>query len=583
MDLPEEILGEILSHIRSDGTSALAGLQIALTCKSLYQDFQPVIAALRTKLLSEAQRKNELRFDNPGADRRIRTVRFVTRSCDDSDTIWSLIHLLSGKDGLNGVCTFILLLRVDDEWLQWNPRGQTAWSRAMLKLLELLVQHPGIELVIDGELHSTTPPSLFNWASFGDNDQPFKHTLFNHHPYIPDSPTALAVDDRKTHQAPTTPLDDASQLLGDRLASTPFTIQSVAEWVDDLGHTMQSTLVPQALVYSVPPLAMAGARTTDIKLRRLAFHPVMYSHINLLTLRVFDSLTHLELHRCKLIEPDWQAVLPTWTFTRLSHLHLTTSSAIGKPMILFLQRHPSIVDAKLFLRAAFKVADQPCMGGESPSRVLPNLQNLEAYPIGLHQLTQSFTLPALNIVAVRQIQNDDADFAEVTTSLSLLPLRAPSLHHLSLNMAYVKESLNDWLRSATSTSPIERGDSTHTSNLHDVLSGLKNVKSLTLTVHQTRTVRSSQWPPDIYVSPELVVDFVAAFPSLEKVVLQRLFYNPPREERPIFWASIRRVWDVASSLQRLELSGVGGAVTVPCVWVRGEREPSPGFDAYFPA
>ncbi|KAF5339089.1 hypothetical protein D9611_011143 [Ephemerocybe angulata] len=160
MDLPEEIIAKILSYLREPQPTALTGLQVAYACKSLYQDFRPIILQVMAHLRSTAERRRSLALfvgapeysedpDEP-APAPLKEIVFTSHSCEDADTIWSVHSLLLNPEILAGLRRFQLSLKLDNQWI-WAgspPKAHVAWIRAVVRLLGRLLENDAVKLEI---------------------------------------------------------------------------------------------------------------------------------------------------------------------------------------------------------------------------------------------------------------------------------------------------------------------------------------------------------------------------------------------------------------------------------------------------
>ncbi|KAF5339179.1 hypothetical protein D9611_011144 [Ephemerocybe angulata] len=188
-------------------------------------------------------------------------------------------------------------------------------------------------------------------------------------------------------------------------------------------------------------------------------------------------------------------------------------------------------------------------------------------------------LVAPNLEALIIDARHDAKFSDTMALLHLVPGRLSSLQRLTVRVTYAGD-LHDTLRSICSNKfvytifPVRAGTipSLNITSIH-----------LVATSKSTGFMQSQSVAPKKYVDPAAVASFLAAFPLLENVVLDGLFFCLQGVNPQQFWLDIKRIWTTSKGLERLEIRGIGEmweTQGVPAVWNKGDKEPTPGFDFY---
>ncbi|KAF6745489.1 hypothetical protein DFP72DRAFT_925859 [Ephemerocybe angulata] len=617
MDLPEEIIAKILSELRSNLSSSepLRNLRVAFTCKALYRMFQPEIARLQASRLRNAidliehgysleTETTEVRLeqvfrdtaildrtdDIPQAEGVLPTIPNVRRSetpgeekarpkvppldiqfhleahnpsSTDLDAIWSLNSLLSRKQVSSKLAKLQLTFRTSVQWPDWGAKSQAEWGSAVLKLLEAVVKLEGLELELSARetYHAAFPAELTR------NSDPQviarrRSKLIAYRTMLLDTMNALK--DAKTHVPKGTTI-------------VPFAI-----FDDTTCQELECRFIPQELQYQIPKCSMADNRLTSLSLTDRIFHPAPYSFTDLVIRS--SPLTHLHLDGCGLADYDWDDILPSWKLPQLSYFTVKKMSIPLSGILLFVKNNPTLTDLELMVDPP----PSPACTNElitDLDNVHHKLRNLTATPEMLFQLFSSpFTSPNLDKLTIQEIINRHGtspqahreDLQKIVSALALTPCRAPALRRLRLNLAFT-EALGSWLLSAIPK------DGEPATNLQLALSGLGSIASLRMRAH--RTYGSSFWPPAIFVHPNSVVTFIAAFPTLKKVSIHDFFLSPSQEDLEKaelgFWESLGGIWTASLTLKRMKIMGIGREHTQEkAVWNRGEDEPTPNFKSY---
>ncbi|KAF6745535.1 hypothetical protein DFP72DRAFT_925938 [Ephemerocybe angulata] len=618
MDLPEEILAKIFTDLQEDAqtTGDFHHLRIAFTCRSLYAKFQPLIEASQCKILIQAAEEKVLRaLDDPSLlrcaipeplaqpERTIRAlfdrprpstgrhkegafmnnepshptpainppfnVALTVKSYDtvaaDVNLIWSLHGLIARRQV--SLHRFSIAFETESQWPSWGLNHQNQWGRAVLKLLELVVSHGGVELELTARSVYHSP---FDASRKNVNQLEFAELV--------EWSQRLCVYNDARSKA----YRDGTWPTHAPKGTTVITNEEFDE-ANGTWH-FHSKFVPQALAYRPPESALVNVRLSTLHLKGPMFHPALFPFVDPLVSHSLSSLTELHLSGCGLGPADWNEMLHMWTFSQLTHFSIERVETI--PIIaigLFLRNNAkSLQDIWMIMYTEIENLEIP-LEGPSPftSRTpLPNLQTLFGTPEILHPLFQQLPLsyPNLDSLTISEYGKTPhaplGDLADVTGIFSRIPQCAPGLRRVALDLTFTPELIG-WMESAYTGS---RAATHAQQTLYNSLSEITSVKSLSLRAHVIPQEGSTgHWPPRIYVPSQSVSAFVGAFQSVETVDIDTLFYCPPDEEE--FWSGMREVWIASKSLQRLELSGIRGS-SKTVVWRRGEVSPSPGYETF---
>ncbi|KAF6741593.1 hypothetical protein DFP72DRAFT_942931 [Ephemerocybe angulata] len=611
MYLPEELLAQIFTNLQDDAENSIGGfrdLRVAFTCKGLYAMFQPFIQESQCQTLFEAAKGRLLKFEDPASrqrqelfsqtEQKIRSlfrgaqlsidhrneiaastdghpaagpafgspleVALTIKSYDaveaDIGPIWSLHSLLAKQEV--SIHRLRVIFKTDCQWPSWSQYHQKEWGRAVLRLLELVSGIGEIELELSAIAVLRTPFHDENNSKLALSMSPAeeKACLKRSHAYLASLSKA-----RKDIAWPT-------------FAPKGTTIATIGAF-DDVNKTwhFHSEINPQTLAYQLPENAMGTSHLSTLDLRGDMFHPTLFPFVDPLVAQSSSSLTNLQLRECGLGPDDWNEVLPNWNFSKLATFHIECKRFPIFAIVAFLRNNISLKKVRMVIQTVVGDLEGPL---EFKSVVsLPNLQSVYGTPeIILPILKSPLTFPNLESVTISQGGKEPhaplGDLTDVTALFSLLSQRAPRVREISLDLTFTPE-LSTWMHSANTNIQSAEPNS---QRLSGALSKLVSVKSLSLNAHTIpREVTNCMWPPFIYVPAESVAAFVGAFPSLEEVAIDALFYCPPDADE--FWAGVMQFWTASASLQRLEMKGISGA-TKTALWNRGEEEPTPGYAAF---
>ncbi|KAF5339168.1 hypothetical protein D9611_011132 [Ephemerocybe angulata] len=285
-------------------------------------------------------------------------------------------------------------------------------------------------------------------------------------------------------------------------------------------------------------------------------------------------------------------MIATWPrFDKLTHLKVTNTGTLPIPVILsFLHANPSVEVVQLLVPP---VRDHNLLE-TSPQLVglEVNIKELTATPWDLGAfLSFHPILPHLESLEIYQVkasvwEEGTTEWDRIAQFIqhNTLPKHSGAQGRLQrLKLSFSDEyRLEEWLYNAVA-SPWTGKDGTLREPIGEIalVKALASCPSLTFLHVSTRDV-----PRRLYFHPDIVVDFIAAFPSLQTVILQGLFYNPPDDHRgknsSAFWHALARLWEVCSALRTLEIRDLTeGSESGAAVWRNGRKEgPAGGLDLY---
>ncbi|TEB32884.1 hypothetical protein FA13DRAFT_1731406 [Coprinellus micaceus] len=563
--LPPELLAEILSYLRTNPPTSLDGLQIAFTCRAVYEEFKPLISAFhvrdhnsqgsghlvgpdvfksraeeafaRTSANSSPQKTPPAysNFEFPDFE-----VAYLVEpySLNDVSTVWSLASLLSRPHIALHLRRFILRWGIKRPI---DPTPTAAWQRALAHLVQTCTGIEGVELILMGTL----------------------------------SPGVALIGPPPHFEPPTFSNSQVSKLCIEGIGFTTF------------------------------------------------WRP----HLHSLLTQSANTLTHLSIDSSPHPPDSWEAVFSNeWGLHRLEHFEIKGTEVPFTTLVRFLFSCPSISSAILSIPHPSQSGNggnhTALIQPEDRPRFLPNLRRLDATLNILLTLFDHSSFPnyeeaqliiprlgALTVLGEDITSNTYGDesqsYNNLTKLLSCLTGR-PLLQTLEMQIRYTS-GLETWLESASAgeESPPQGvqviADGTwslkgvagslinsitaslvhshrHTPSLRRTLASLPHIRSLTLEF-SSRPDSFAGYPPNYAIRPDSIATFMSALPGLEEVVLDGAFYRPENavKNTEALWEELGKMWTVCPQLERLEVRKIGGSNT-PAVWKRGEEEPTPGFD-----
>ncbi|TEB32842.1 hypothetical protein FA13DRAFT_1790525 [Coprinellus micaceus] len=216
VDFPYELFLEILSYIRSESPPTLAGLQVGLTCRLLYEEFRPLIAKVHLQKLFQQYEREEVHVKNQDSGNMLRFpigqfIKHATLAVDpphsqgvvenfdirpqtplkpfnfrftfcytpktfDVDAIWACVYLLSNEMVSAKLSRFGLTMNGRLCRLA-GSEPPAAWARALAKLLQVCASRKGCKYITLGTESPAAGSEQPGWEAREEYDLPIPSSI----------------------------------------------------------------------------------------------------------------------------------------------------------------------------------------------------------------------------------------------------------------------------------------------------------------------------------------------------------------------------------------------------------------------
>lgn len=608
VDLPYELFLEVLSYIRFQSPPTLAGLQVGLTCKELYEEFRPLIAKVHLQKLVQQYEGDEVHVHNEDSSTIDRFplrqfIKHATLALDpvhsqgkaknidsrpqkplksfnfrfgfsytpktfDVNAIWACIYLLSNEIVSTNLAHFALGM----DWGQCRVAGSEtsiAWARALAKLVQLCARCEECRNIT----LRTRPPAAGSeetgWEAHEDQLP------------IPSSTTQL----------PEFSMSNFIDLPILKFCVAPIIRQSTVTLV---GLTMLHCWAPAPLwdglmdiLWHLPQLTSLSILASYLPFRRTS--PAAASLNTPETRVVLEKGSMKRLHT--LPNAKNSAFLPNLGFlwTNMALLLLFAEAKLDFPALTKLrieERYPTGSDA-VYTEATVYLGVPIAVDFNDLGRVfvyigghLTSLENL------------SLTLPCsaelgswLESVPDLSADSDATDSPLPFANHPEFPAMFYTLRALPANPSHFRDDPAE-----IAGSQFQSIIPTSEEILRSLLA-LKHLKTLSLASYGPGKSWETHRRFSYSFHPSSVVSFIKAFPGLKEVHLLNLFSVLEKKlfaNKDAFVDAVETLWESCSGLDGLEIRPIERerrmpAWMTPMLWLRGGSDCKPDFDQYLRA
>jgi hypothetical protein len=601
VDFPYELFLEILSYIRSESPPTLAGLQVGLTCRLLYEEFQPLIAKVHLQKLFQQYEREEVHVKNQDSGNMSRFpigqfIKHATLAVDpphsqgvvenfdirpqtplkpfnfrftfcytpktfDVDAIWACVYLLSNEMVSAKLSRFGLTMNGRLCRLA-GSEPPAAWARALAKLLQVCASRKGCKYITLGTESPAAGSEQPGWEAREEYDLPIPSSI-THLPEI----TLLESIDLPIFNFCVAPILRRS-------TSTSVNLTMLHCWAPaPLWDGLLSSLwhLPQLTSLRIVDAYLPFRRTapaTPPNVTRTVFEKGLMKRLRAPpTAQHSPFLPNLDYLRANmallLLFAEAELDFPALTKLQIEEMYPTGGGAAYPETARYLGGPVAVDFDDLSLIFVYIAGHLTGLG--TLSLTLPCSAELGSW------------LESVSELSADAANNSPLPFANHPEA----PAALDTLRALPANPSHIRdapaEAAGFQFRSIPASEEIFRS-----------LFALKHVKNLTLT---------SYWPGkswDAYrrffysFHPSSVVSFIKAFPGLKEVSLLNLFSALETRlfaDEKAFVDAVETLWEMCSGLDGLEIhpiqreSGLP-AWKAPMVWRRGANERKPDFDQY---
>lgn len=341
--LPGELVSEILSYFRCVHPTSLDGLQVALTCRGLYKEFQPLIAAFHAEQLSKA-------MTPPAGDE----SQFEYLKVNIHDDAVNQREFMSPED--------------------FKRRAESAFGRPSLNSLPQMshegdpyVEFPDFDVTYNMEAPRPTvdyPPILWSLGSLLSK------------PHVAVHLRRLVITWLPRRMYSSTPNSAWRTAL----------VSLLQRCVESEGIDLVLRSDPYLSIRYPPPTkgpppflkrsTYSNSKISRLRLERAAVSSFWPGHLHALVTHSATTLTRLCFISCRPPSDSWSAVLLHWRLPQLECLEVKDTEIPVNVLVTFLISHPSIISTTVLTRPSSDIENKPIARAEDSPRFLPCLRNL---------------------------------------------------------------------------------------------------------------------------------------------------------------------------------------------------------------